>query len=73
MLDRLRRTALNDEFEDEDDFTSDAPDFVQAAAAEEDLIFGLNPAQRLVLSIFLFLDISAIGCMLLLALGRINL
>lgn len=69
MLDRLRESALNDDFEEPGDDT----DYLQAAAAEEDLILGMNAAQRFVLSLFLFLDVAVIGFMLLLALGRINL
>lgn len=75
MLDRLRRDAMGDEDGDEEDLEAmfDDADIIQAAAAEDDLLFGLTPAQRLVLSVFLFLDVTVIGCMLLLALGRINL
>ncbi len=69
MLDRLRESALSDDYEE----PGESPDYVRQVTAEEDLIFGLNPAQRLVLSIFLFLDVAVIGFMLLLALGRINL
>ncbi|MBN1287168.1 MAG: hypothetical protein JXB47_17345 [Anaerolineae bacterium] len=75
MLDRLRRDAMGDDEEDEDELGAvfDDADVVQAAAAEDDLLFGLTPAQRLVLSVFLFLDVTVVGCMLLLALGRINI
>ncbi len=76
MLDRLRQDALgDDDGGDEDNVFSAAAgtDYVQAVAQEEDLLLGLTPAQRLVLSVFLFLDVSVIGCMLLLALGRINI
>lgn len=69
MLDKLRESALSDDFEEPADDT----DYIRQAAAEEDLIMGLNAAQRFVLSLFLFLDVSVIGFMLLLALGRINL
>ena len=69
MLDRLRESALSDDFDDPED----GPDYVRQAAAEEDLMLGLNPAQRFVLSLFLFLDVAVIGFLLLLALGRINL
>jgi hypothetical protein len=68
MLDRLREGAMDDEFDEED-----AADLIKEVAAEEDLIFGLNPAQRLVLSMFLFLDVTVLGCMLLMALERINI
>ncbi|MCZ7543753.1 MAG: hypothetical protein M5R40_09535 [Anaerolineae bacterium] len=70
MLDRLRESALNDDYDDEPE---EVTDYVRQAAAEEDLLLGLNPAQRLVLSLFLFLDVAVIGFMLLLALGRINI
>ena len=69
MLERLRQGTLDDEPEEEE-FSED---FVKAAEAEEDLIFGLSPVQRLVVSIFLFLNVTVLGCALLLLLGRIHL
>jgi hypothetical protein len=69
MLDRLRQSTLDEEPEDEDL----GIDVIKAAAAEEDLILGLTPVQRLVLSIFLFLNVSVFGCALLLIMGRVNL
>jgi hypothetical protein len=35
--------------------------------------FGMTAQQRMVLSIFLFLDVAAIGCMLLIAIGAVNI
>jgi hypothetical protein len=69
MLDRLRQSTLDEEPEEEDL----GIDVIKAAEAEEDLIFGLNPVQRLVLSIFLFLNVSVLGCALLLIMGRVHL
>lgn len=34
---------------------------------------GMDPMQRMVLSVFLFLDVSVLGCLILVALGKINL
>ena len=33
---------------------------------------GLTPQQRMVLSIFLFLDVSVLGCLILVAIGAVN-
>ena len=48
-------------------------DLTMASAAQpsERLILGMTAQQRAVLSVFLFLDVSVLGCVCLLALGRI--
>jgi len=34
---------------------------------------GMTPQQRMILSIFLFLDVAVLGCLILVALGKIQL
>jgi hypothetical protein len=43
----------------------------EAPQRERRRFLGMTPQQRMILSIFLFLDVSVLGCMCLLALGAI--
>lgn len=66
MLDDLRRSA-SDEFEDDDEEESiDEPPRRGGSR-----LFGLSPVERMLLSILLFMLVSAVGVLLLLATGRI--
>jgi hypothetical protein len=66
-----------DEFrnpDDDDEFFSGPQEQVHIPEApSEDRIFGLSPAQRMLLSVFLFLNVTIIGCLCLIALGRVQL
>lgn len=71
MLDDLRRSTTDHEFEFEDEDDS-------AFVIEEDheervnkLFLGMTAVERMFLSIFLFLNVCVLGLALLLATGRI--
>lgn len=68
-MDDLRR-SLDEDDEFFDEGLDEIPD-QEEAAAEDVLILGLTAPQRMILSIFLFLDVAVLGCMCLIALGRI--
>lgn len=71
MLDDLRRSAAEDDFEFEDD---DDNVFVVEEDREErvnKLFLGMTAVERMFLSIFLFLNVCVLGLALLLATGRI--
>ena len=53
-------------FEDDPLFVGEA-----ATAGDDALVLGMTAQQRAVLSVFLFLDTSVLGCVFLLALGNI--
>ncbi len=68
-MDDLRR-SLDEDDEFFDEGLDEIPD-QEESAAEDVLILGLTAPQRMILSIFLFLDVAVLGCMCLIALGRI--
>ena len=45
----------------------------KAAKRRSGALLGMDPMQRMVLSVFLFLDVAVLGCLILIALGKINL
>ena len=45
----------------------------KATKKRSGLFLGMGPMERMVLSVFLFLDVSVLGCLILVALGKINL
>ena len=45
----------------------------RAAKRRSGNFMGMDPMQRMVLSVFLVLDVSVLGCLILVALGKINL
>jgi hypothetical protein len=61
MFDDLRERAMA-EYEDEEP---------QSLGAVQGLLEGLTPQQKFILSLMLFLNVLVIGCMLLIAFGRI--
>lgn len=70
FLDRLRETAI----EEEDDlFAPELEDVVVDEQDDERLILGMNAAERMLLSIVLFITTSVLGTLLLIALGRIDI
>jgi hypothetical protein len=61
MFDDLRERAMA-EYEDEEP---------ESLGTVQDLLGGLTPQQKFILSLMLFLNVLFIGCMLLIAFGRI--
>lgn len=77
MLDDLRNVAEGGTFEDVEDVEDDFSDFdfegnVIEAAGPEKRFLGMSAAERMLISIFLFLNITVIGLALLIATGRIS-
>lgn len=73
ILDDLRRSTQANTF---DDFDYDADDAVLAAeqereVREEKLFLGLRPVERMMLSIFLFMNVTVIMMAFLIATGRV--
>lgn len=71
MLDDLRRSALDDDFDFDDD---DDELFEVAEYDSRDRYFlGMRPVERMMLMIFLFMNVCVIMLALLLATGRLVL
>lgn len=73
ILDDLRKSTQANTFED---FDYDAADAVLAAeqereVREERLFLGMRPVERMMLSIFLFLNVTVIMLALLIVTGRL--
>lgn len=60
-------------FGDEPRFGDEVIGGAAPGSGGERLILGMTAQQRAVLSVFLFLDVSALGCVLLLAAGAISI
>ncbi len=73
MMDRLRESAL----EDDDDLFGPEDDLDDLLVSDKEVkerrILGMNAAERMVVSIFLFLTTTVIGTLVLLALKRIDI
>ena len=71
MLDDLRNSALQD---DDFNFDDDEVEIEVSDRADRDRYFlGLRPVERMMLSIFLFMNVCVIMLALLLATGRLVL
>lgn len=71
MLDDLRRSTLDDDFDDADD---DGADFVIVEGDEEvskRLFLGMTAVERMFLSMFLFMNVVVLGLAFLVVTGRI--
>jgi hypothetical protein len=73
MLDDLRESTQKNSF---DDFDYDSEDAALAAAQEREVrdrkqFLGLRPVERMMLSIFLFMNVTVLMLAALLATGRI--
>ncbi|MFO7320547.1 MAG: hypothetical protein DIU68_002360 [Chloroflexota bacterium] len=70
MLDELRQSAfVEDDFDFEDDVELDVP----VREGRERYFLGLRPVERMMLSIFLFLNVCVLTLALLIATGRLVL
>ncbi len=71
MLDDLRRSTLDDDFDDADD---EGADFVIVEGDEEvskRLFLGMTAVERMFLSMFLFMNVVVLGLAFLVVTGRI--
>jgi hypothetical protein len=75
MLDDLRRSASEDDFDDFGSDDDDAGDFDDdgAVSSRRELFLGMTAVERMFISIILFLNVVVLGIALLLALGRLQL
>ncbi len=70
MLDDLRRSAVNTEFEEEEEDLAVEEDF-EGVSTRSTLFLGMTAVERMILAILLFLLVSVVGFGLLLATNRI--
>jgi hypothetical protein len=72
MLDDLRRSTLQDDDFDFDDEDSDLLD-LPVRESRDQYFLGMRPVERMMLMIFLFMNVCVIMLALLLATGRLVL
>ena len=78
MLDDLRRGADGGSFEDFEEVEDDFSDFdfegsvIEESAGPKRGFMGMSAAERMLISLFLFLNVTIIGMAILVASGRIR-
>lgn len=69
MLDDLRKDALQNDFEEEDE--DDGPAVLETVSSGDGRFLGMTAVERMFLSIFLFMNVLVLGLALLVATQRI--